>query len=112
MHIEKKTINFLCLKSDDFFFGGGENIYDRDWQKCSSIIRHANLSEYKFNIYISPRFWLGPPLLESCQPSHTRILQAYFINIICPIFVVEKIRNLTCRLEYRVSYTELMRMKG
>ena len=109
MHIEKKTINFSCLKSDDFFFfGGGENIYDPNWQKCSGIIRHANLGEYKFN------FLHYPPILARALvggPSRG-ILQAYFIKIIFPIFLVEKIRNLTCRLKYRVSYTELMRMEG
>ena len=95
------------------FFGGGEKTFIIQIGKSA---RASSGIQIKMNtnltFYICPRFWLGPALSESWQPSHTRILQAYFINIICPIFLVEKIRNLTCRLEYRVSYTELMRMKG
>ena len=91
LQIEKKTINFLYLKSDDHFFGGvGENTYDPDWQMFWDIIRHANLGECKSNFLHEPPIlaW-APPLSAGWRPSHTCILQAYFINIICPI-----IRNL------------------
>ena len=84
LQIEKKTINFLCLKSDDLFWGG-ESIYDPDWQMCWGIIRQANLGDCKSN------FLHEPPILawasRSRQTGDLPIL-VFYMHISSILFIL------------------------